>query len=163
VELPSGFEVTAFQADPERRVFFLGSRQGALACYKISPPQLVGIWRRIHGEEGVRSIQIVGPTDKSTSDTEILTTGRNGAYHIIKISFPEHFKDTLPKDVVKGSLEGVKMHFVHKSPLNRGWLEGVSFQMLREVMSRPRLSILISSCGDFIPKNLACGMKLQVS
>jgi hypothetical protein len=163
VELPSGFEMTAFQADSERRVFFLGSRQGALACYEISSAKLVGVWRRVHGEEGVRSIQKIGPVGKSISYTEILTTGRNGVYRIIRLSFPEHFNDTLPKDVVNGSLEGVTMHFVHKSSLNRGWLEGVSFQMLRKLMSRPQLSILISFYGDFIPRSLACGMRLQVS
>jgi hypothetical protein len=129
--------VTAFQADPERRVFFLGSRQGALACYEISSAKLVGVWRRIHEEESVRSIQTIELAGKSTSDTEILTTGRNGAYRVIKLSFPKHFKDTLPKDVVNGSLEGVKMYSVHKSSLNRGWIEGVSSQILRGVMCRP--------------------------
>ena len=155
--------MTAFLSDPVRRVFFLGSRQGALACYEIASAKLVGIWRRIHNEEGVRSIQILDPANNSTSWTEILTTGRNCAYQIFKLSFPVYFKGALPRDVVSGSLEGIQMQCVHKSILNRGWLEGVLIPVLREVIRRPQLSTSTFFYGDFIPRNSHFGMKRQVN
>jgi hypothetical protein len=124
VQLPTGFEVTAFLPDPVRSVFYLGSRQGALACYQLSTCKLIGIWRRIHDHEGVRSIQLSTPNNTSKY-VEILTTGRNSAYQFLKISFPEHFKGSLSKDIIEDSLEGINLHIIHRSNLNRGWLEGV--------------------------------------
>jgi hypothetical protein len=131
-ELPSGFEVTSFLADHLRGVFFLGSRQGALACYYLSHgATLIGVWRRIHDHESVRSIQLLQKDRPSRAYTELLTTGRNGAYQIIRISFSEKYYSTfgsavpLHPDTVDGCLKGIEMQYVHRSNLNRGWLEGV--------------------------------------
>ena len=123
--LPSGFEVTSFLADPLRKVFFLGSRQGALACYELSSVKLVGLWRRIHDDESVRSIKLHDTTSVSQSCTEIRTTGRNFAYLILGISLPDNFEGDLPADIIKGGLDGVGMKYIHRSNLNRGWLESV--------------------------------------
>ena len=125
VTLPSGFEVTSFLADPLRKVFFLGSRQGALACYELSSAKLVGLWRRIHDDESVRSIKLNDTTAISPSYTELRTTGRNCAYLILGISLPDKFEGDLPAHVIKGSLEGVAMKYIHRNHLNRGWLESV--------------------------------------
>src|SRR5271167_375320 len=73
-DLPSGFEVTSFLADHFRGVFFLGSRQGALACYYLShEATLIGVWRRIHDHESVRSIQLLEKDRPSRAYTELLT------------------------------------------------------------------------------------------
>ena len=125
VTLPSGFEITSFLADPPRKVFFLGSRQGALACYELSSAKLVGIWRRIHDDESVRSIELHDTGSSVPYYTEIRTTGRNCAYQILGISLPDQFDGDLPTDIIKGSLEGVDIQYIHRSNLNRGWLEGV--------------------------------------
>ena len=125
IQIPSGFDVTTFLPDPERRIFFLGSRQGALACYELFSAKLVGLWRRIHDQEGVRSIKLHHSNKLSSSYTEILTAGRNCAYRIIGISVPQTFKECLPRDVVGGSVDGVQFRHIHKNILNHGWLEGV--------------------------------------
>jgi hypothetical protein len=123
IQLPNGFEVTAFLPDPHRCVFYLGSRQGALACYEIQSCKLIGVWRRIHDHEGVRSIQLTN--NNSSNYAEILTAGRNSAYQFLRILFPEHLKGSLRDDVIDGSLPGVELQVTHRSNLNRGWLEGV--------------------------------------
>lgn len=125
LELPFGFEPTAFLADVDNGVFFLGSRQGALACYETRSGHLIGVWRHIHDREGVRGLQIHRSCYNTARCTEILTTGRNWAYQILKIILPQHLEGTLPTDVVSDSIEGVEMRCVHRSNLNRAWLEGV--------------------------------------
>jgi hypothetical protein len=133
--LPSGFETTAWLADldgrGEIRAIFLGSRQGALAFYKPVYRQskcegfkLYGIWRGIHDHEAVRSIRLHKPWE-NLATTEIMTTGRNGAYQVLKIGASEQVKDCLPGDVVDGCLPGVTMQILQRMYLNRGWLEGV--------------------------------------
>jgi hypothetical protein len=122
MNLPSGFEVTSFLADPENGIFLLGSRQGALACYSLSSSTLIGIWRRIHDQESVRSIRLHKTSPRST---EILTTGRNWAYNILRIQLPEDINGELPDDIIDGSINGVELQYIHRSNLNRGWLEGV--------------------------------------
>ena len=123
--LPFGFEVTAFLAEPGSGVFFLGSRQGALACYELITAKLVGIWRRIHDQEGVRSVRLHRYIETPTPCIEIMTTGRNGVYQIMRILVPEEFIGEMQPDVVDGSLDGVVMQFFHRCNLNQGWLEGV--------------------------------------
>jgi hypothetical protein len=125
IQIPSGFDITTFLPDPERGIFFLGSRQGALACYELSSAQLVGLWRRIHDHEGVRSIRLHHANKLSSSYTEIITAGRNCAYRILGISVPGAFKEYLSADIASGSVDGVQLHQIHKNILNRGWLEGV--------------------------------------
>jgi hypothetical protein len=131
--LPSGFEVTSFLADYGCGVFFLGSRQGALACYSIALSdsiKLIGVWRRIHDHESIRSIELYG---KRTTNVyaEILTTGRDGTYQILRISFPENLPDTLKhaeplnSDTIDGSLSGIELTKLHRSNLNLAWIEGV--------------------------------------
>lgn len=178
VELPSGFEVTSFLADWRHKLFFLGSRQGALACFYISfetelidssfEAKLIGVWRRIHDHESVRSIQLHGKNNSKVY-TEILTTGRNGAYQIIRIIFSEHLYDALRSalpldtDTVDGSLKGIEMQYVHRSNLNRGWIEGVWFRQLQKIIRSPPLSTPTSFSGVLIPRSLAFGMKLLVN
>ena len=128
VELPFGFEPSAFLVDGDNGIFCLGSRQGALACYEIASGHLIGVWRHIHDREGVRSIRFHKPPKKTLRCAEILTTGRNWAYQILKITLPEHLRGNLPTDVVSDSVAGVDMRCVHHSNLNRGWLEGVCSQ-----------------------------------
>jgi hypothetical protein len=125
VELPFGFEPSAFLADGDNGIFFLGSRQGALACYEIASAHLIGVWRHIHDREGVRSIRSHKPPTKTLRCTEILTAGRNWAYQVLRITLPEHLSGNLPTDTVTDSVTGVNMRCVHRSHLNRGWLEGV--------------------------------------
>lgn len=118
--------MTAFLSDPDRGVFYLGSRQGAIACYELSKAKLIGVWRRIHDQESVRSIKLNDSHKDSSTYTEILTTGRNDAYRILRVSFPAQFIGSLPPDIITGSLEGVALQDVHRCYLSRGWLEGVS-------------------------------------
>ena len=125
IRLAKGFDVTSFLADPDHGVFFLGSRQGALACYDLPSSRLMGVWRRIHGEESVRSIRLHG-IQKDQYSTEIMTTGRDSVFKILKITVPDVLEGELPLDVVDGYLAGVRMQIVHRSLLHRGWLEGVS-------------------------------------
>jgi hypothetical protein len=157
--LPSGFEITSFLADPRRGVFFLGSRQGALACYDLSSAKLVGIWRRIHDDESVRSIQLHHTSHSSRFYTEIFTTGRNCAYQILGITIPDRFEGELPADIVRGSLPGVEMQYIHRSDLNRGWLEGVFPLPFQEVTSRLLSWTRIFCCGDFMPRNSVSGTR----
>jgi hypothetical protein len=122
VQLPNGFDVTSFAADIDRGVFFVGSRQGAMACYETNTCKLVGVWRRIHSEESVRSIRILR---LQSGWTELMTTGRDSSYKIIKITFPDTLCGSLPADIVSGGVDGVHMQVMHCTTLNRGWLEGV--------------------------------------
>jgi len=130
IQIPSGFDVTTFLPDRERNIFFLGSRQGALACYDLSSAKMVGLWRRIHDQEGVRSIKLQQSAKLSSTYTEILTTGRNCAYRIIGISVPNQFKAFLSPDTIEGEAEGLQLHHIQKNIFNRGWLEGVSHTLL---------------------------------
>ena len=117
-------------------MFFLGSRQGALACSLQSPirvndhdvasVRLVGSLRRVHDHEGIRSMRL-HKTNPSPRYSEILTTGRNGEYQILRITLSDDIKGgELPTDVVDGTIDGVLITYIHRSILNRGWLEGVS-------------------------------------
>jgi len=126
MQLPNGFAITSFLADADRGIFFLGSRQGALACYELATCRMIGVWRRIHDEESVRSIRLHGVQTQRYS-TEIMTTGRDSVYKILKINIPDKFEGSLPVDVVDGYFEGVEMQVMHRTLLNRGWLEGVAF------------------------------------
>lgn len=127
MKLPTGFEIASFLADPEHHVFFLGSRQGALACYELGSARLVGVWRRVHDQNGLGSITPHNSALKPLNVTEILTTGRDWAYKILQITLPESlsFEGELSPDTVDGALTGVSIECVHRSVLNGGWLEGV--------------------------------------
>lgn len=134
VNLPFGFDVTTFAVDPEHAIFFLGSRQGALACYaqsslgtndfNVATVRLIGSLRRIHDHEGVRSMRL-HRSCTSPKYSEILTTGRNGVYQILRINLPDILSGELSTSVVDGTIDGVTISFIHRSILNRGWLEGV--------------------------------------
>jgi hypothetical protein len=54
-----------------------------------------------------------------------MTAGRDWMYQILRICLPTQIVGMLPYDSVDASLEGVSMQIVHRTPLNRGWLEGV--------------------------------------
>jgi hypothetical protein len=129
VELPFGFEPSAFLADDDNGIYFLGSRQGALACYETASAHLIGIWRHIHDREGVRSIRSHKLATKTLRCTEILTVGRDWAYQVLRITLPEHLIGSLPTNIVSDSVAGVDMRCVHHSHLNRGCLEGVISQL----------------------------------
>jgi hypothetical protein len=125
VQIPSGFDMTTFLPDLERGIFFLGSRQGALACYQLSTAKLIGLWRRIHDQEGVRSIKLHRSNKLSSTYTEILTTGRNCAYCITGVSVPKEIGKFVSPDAIDGAVQGVECRHIQKNNLNRGWLEGV--------------------------------------
>jgi hypothetical protein len=125
VVLPTGFEVTSFLTVPDTGVFYLGSRQGALACYQISSAKLLGIWRRVHDHESIRSIKLHRHVTTPKRSTEVRTTGRDWAWQILKITIPEQVDKSLLANVVDGTIDGVEMQCMHQSNLNRGWLEGV--------------------------------------
>ena len=130
IQIPSGFDITTFLPDRDRNIFFLGSRQGALACYDLSSAKMLGVWRRIHDQEGVRSIKLEQSRKLSSTYTEILTTGRNCAYRIIGISVPKQFKAFLFPDTIDGEVEGLQLHPIQNNICNRGWLEGVNQSLL---------------------------------
>ncbi len=140
VNLPFGFDVTTFAVDSDNAVFFLGSRQGALACYLHSSSgsidfdgadvRLIASLRRIHDHEGVRSMRLYNSRTSPTF-SEILTTGRNGVYQILRINLPDVMSGELAASVVDGTIDGVSISFIHRSILNRGWLEGV-YSLIRK-------------------------------
>lgn len=158
IQIPSGFDITTFLPDPERGIFFLGSRQGALACYDLSSAKLVGLWRRIHDQEGVRSIKLHHSNKVSSSYAEIVTAGRNCAYRIIGVAVPKAFNEYLAADIISGSVEGALLHPVHKNILNRGWLEGV-WNLVYAADGSLRRSSQIFSSGDSTPIASICGMR----
>jgi len=83
----------------------------------------------VHDEESVRSIRLHKVVVNNHS-TEVMTTGRDSVYKILRIRLPAKFCGSLAADVVDGWLDGVEMQVVHRSLLNRGWLEGVCLVMM---------------------------------
>jgi len=109
-----------------------------MACYALSTANLIGVWRRVHDHEGVRSIRLHKEfIEAPTSYVEIITTGRNCTYQILRILFPEEqeFIGELPPNVVDGWLAGVELQVVHRCSSNRGWIEGVFLCMLKTLTS----------------------------
>lgn len=69
-------------------LLFLGSRNGAVAVYKLSGA-LRGCWQGIHDVDAVTSITLL----PGTTETRVLTAGRNGGYTVL--SFSEGAKTTM--------------------------------------------------------------------
>ena len=88
-----------------------------------------------------------------------MTTSRDWAYQILRITVPEHGPvGVLPADVVDGCLEGVEMQCVSRSELNRGWLEGV--QIFKDNSNTsPQWFNRISSSGGFMRINSSFGTR----
>ena len=99
--------------------------------FNAAAVHLIGSLRRIHDHEGVRSMRL-HKSSASPKYSEILTTGRNGVYQILRITLPDVMYGELSTSVVDGTIDGVSISYIHRSTLNRGWLEGV-FPFMRRV------------------------------
>ncbi|CAN6638120.1 tRNA (34-2'-O)-methyltransferase regulator Rtt10p [Trichomonascus vanleenenianus] len=115
---PETFTATSCFYDEVSSVFYLGSRHGAVAGYKVdlsSSQQNVsplGCWRRIMSEDTVTSGLILKRSSEDPARVTLLFTSRGGYYCIARselsndmMSFDVVSKSKLPR----GSIEGSKL------------------------------------------------------